>query len=95
VPFARLDPWPESLSGLDDHGFRILALTPDPSAPLLGDVDNTTKVALMLGAEGPGLSPAALARAHGRVRIEMADNVDSVNVATAGAIAFHHFFRPR
>lgn len=46
-------------------------------------------VALLLGAEGPGLSPAALAAADVVVSIPMAADVDSINVATAAAIAFH------
>jgi tRNA G18 (ribose-2'-O)-methylase SpoU len=41
----------------------------------------------LLGAEGPGLSEAALTRADDWVRIPMADGVDSLNVATAGAVA--------
>ena len=47
------------------------------------------RTALLLGAEGPGLTPAALAVADVRVRIPMTSGVDSLNVATAGAVAFH------
>ena len=43
---------------------------------------------MLLGAEGPGLSEAAMAEADIRVRIPMSADVDSLNVATAGAIAF-------
>jgi len=46
-------------------------------------------VALLLGAEGPGLTEGALASADQRVRIPMADGVDSLNVATAAALAFY------
>ena len=46
--------------------------------------------ALLVGAEGAGLSAAALAAADRRVRIAMAPGVDSLNVATAAAIALHH-----
>lgn len=45
--------------------------------------------AVMVGAEGPGLSEAALAAADRRVRIPMAAGVDSLNVATAAAVALH------
>jgi tRNA G18 (ribose-2'-O)-methylase SpoU len=45
------------------------------------------RIALLLGAEGPGLSPGAMAAATRRVRIPMVAGVDSVNVATAAAIA--------
>jgi tRNA G18 (ribose-2'-O)-methylase SpoU len=47
-------------------------------------------VALLVGAEGDGLSTEAMRRADLRVRIPIADGVDSLNVATAAAIAFHH-----
>lgn len=46
-------------------------------------------IALLLGSEGPGLSPGAIARADQLVTIPTAAEVDSLNVAVAGAIAFH------
>ena len=46
--------------------------------------------AVLLGAEGPGLTDAALAAADRLVRIPMAAGVDSLNVATAAAVAFAH-----
>jgi tRNA G18 (ribose-2'-O)-methylase SpoU len=50
-------------------------------------------VALLLGAEGPGLSDEALDRASYRARIPIAEPVDSLNVAAAGAIACHALAR--
>jgi tRNA G18 (ribose-2'-O)-methylase SpoU len=47
-----------------------------------------SRVAIVLGSEGPGLSEGALAAADVLARIPMAHGVDSLNVATAGAIAF-------
>jgi tRNA G18 (ribose-2'-O)-methylase SpoU len=47
------------------------------------------KIAFLLGAEGPGLTEAAMAAADSRVRIPIAAGVDSLNVATAAAVAFH------
>ncbi|HEY0808310.1 MAG TPA: TrmH family RNA methyltransferase, partial [Pseudonocardiaceae bacterium] len=47
------------------------------------------RTAILLGAEGHGLTDEALAAADERVRIPMANDVDSLNVATAAAIAFH------
>jgi tRNA G18 (ribose-2'-O)-methylase SpoU len=49
----------------------------------------------MVGTEGRGLSPEALAEADWRVRIDMAPGVDSLNVATAAAIALHELARRR
>jgi tRNA G18 (ribose-2'-O)-methylase SpoU len=91
LPFAVLAPWPAALSSLGDAGFELVALTPDPAA---GDIRHlglgtARKVALMLGAEGPGLSAAALQHAATRARITMSPGVDSLNVGSAAAIAFH------
>ncbi len=92
VPWTRVAAWPTGLAALRDEGFTIVALTPAPDAEPLDDVvvaDPPSRVALLLGAEGPGLSAAALATADRRVRIPIAPGVDSLNVATAAAIAFH------
>jgi tRNA G18 (ribose-2'-O)-methylase SpoU len=91
VPFAVLGgPWPSSLDLLREHGFELLALTPAPGAEPLREVAPPPRWAVLLGAEGPGLTAAALARADRLVRIPMADGVDSLNVAAAAAVAFAH-----
>jgi tRNA G18 (ribose-2'-O)-methylase SpoU len=87
VPWAVLPgAWPDSLDRLD--GFTLLALTPQPPAVDLREIARPARWAVLLGAEGPGLSPEALARADVHVRIPMASGVDSLNVATAAAVAF-------
>ena len=83
VPFARTD------DACVVDGFTTVALTPDATAVPIDSFDWPEHVALLLGAEGPGLSAAALARANHRVRIPIADGVDSLNVATAAAIALY------
>lgn len=89
VPFAVLpDPWSDSLAAVRAHGFRLLALTPASDATPLGSLAAPPRWAVLLGAEGPGLTAAALAAADERVRIPMAPGVDSLNVATAAAVAF-------
>ncbi len=95
VPFARATAWPAALGELRAAGFEVLALTPSPHAEDLWTVGASARHALLLGAEGPGLSPGALAAADRRVRIPMAPGVDSLNVATAAAIALHHLSRAR
>lgn len=91
VPFAELPgEWPASLDLLRTADLRIVALTPGAGSVPLGAAGLTgERVAVLLGAEGPGLSDAALAAADLRVRIPMAPGVDSLNVATAAAVAFH------
>jgi tRNA G18 (ribose-2'-O)-methylase SpoU len=87
VPFTSLAPWPAGLKLLRDRGFRVLAMTPSPDAAPLAPVDG--RVAVLLGSEGPGLTAEAVAAADEAVRIPMAGGVDSLNVATAGAVAFY------
>ncbi|MGH3874845.1 MAG: TrmH family RNA methyltransferase [Pseudonocardiaceae bacterium] len=89
VPFARLDCWPAGLGALRAAGFRIAALTPSLDAVPLPEAGlDTARLAWLVGAEGPGLSAEALAAADLAVRIPMAPGADSLNVATAAAIAF-------
>jgi tRNA G18 (ribose-2'-O)-methylase SpoU len=85
VPWTRI----ASLAELAAAGFTIVALTPEAGALALDELDWPERVALLLGAEGPGLSAAWLAAADVRVRIPMAVGVDSLNVATAAAVAFY------
>jgi tRNA G18 (ribose-2'-O)-methylase SpoU len=91
VPWTRLEPWPEGLEGLRSLGFAIAALTLDDDAVPIDEFVRRglpNRLALMLGAEGDGLSHGAIAGADVRVTIPMSGNVDSLNVAAASAVAF-------
>ena len=91
VPWARLEPWPEALDRVTKAGFSLVALTPASDAePLPGwSPAPGERVAVLLGAEGPGLSPAAIATSHRRLTIPMRGADDSLNVGSAAAIAFY------
>ncbi len=91
TPYSRLDRFPEGLEQLRGSGFQLIALTPAPDAVALDDLklDVDDRVAVMLGAEGPGLTDGALAAADLRVRIPMSGPVDSINVGSAAAVAFY------
>jgi tRNA G18 (ribose-2'-O)-methylase SpoU len=89
VPFARLSRWPTALDDLRSAGFTVAALTPEKDATPI-DEFRGERVAWLLGAEGAGLTDEALALADVRVRIPMANGVDSLNVGTAAAIAFRY-----
>jgi len=91
VPWTRLPDWPAGLDLVRDRGFTIVALTPAADAEPIDRLadDPPDRVALLLGAEGPGLTGPVLASADRRVRIPLSPGVDSLNVATAAAIAFH------
>ena len=92
IPFADADPWPDTLRDLAADGWALVALTPAADAMLLHDFSSATRplrVAFVLGHEGDGLTDTALAACEFRVRIPMRASVDSLNVATAAAIALY------
>ena len=92
VPYAWAAEWPNELETLRDNGFRLLAMTPDPSVPSLAEAMADlaeAKVAMLVGAEGPGLTERAMRSSDVRVRIPMSRGTDSLNVATAAALAFY------
>jgi tRNA G18 (ribose-2'-O)-methylase SpoU len=92
VPFARATDWPAELKALQQNGFRILAMTPAADAKTLPEAMaevQSERVAILVGAEGPGLSHAAMKASDLRVRIPMSRDTDSLNVATAAALAFY------
>jgi tRNA G18 (ribose-2'-O)-methylase SpoU len=94
VPFAVAERGPADggapglLGELARRGFATIALTPAADAVDLRDVEAPERWAVVLGAEGPGLTEATQRAASLRARIPMAAGVDSLNVATAGAVAF-------
>ncbi|MFJ9517060.1 TrmH family RNA methyltransferase [Kitasatospora sp. NPDC101801] len=90
VPYARLDPWPAALQTVRAAGFELLALTPAGADDLPAAAPHLIpKAAVMLGAEGDGLTDRALAAADRRVRIPMAHGIDSLNVGAAAAVTFY------
>ena len=93
TPYARMDDWPGALAAVKAAGFTIVALTPRKGAIDLASCRESTKTALLVGTEGPGLTTAAEQLADVRARIPMAGDVDSLNLATATGIALHYFFR--
>jgi tRNA G18 (ribose-2'-O)-methylase SpoU len=97
VPYARARHWPADLRLLRDNGFQLLAMTPNPKAETLAAVMPrlaAQKVAVLVGAEGPGLAESTMRAADVRVRIPMSRGTDSLNVATAAALAFYERSRP-
>ena len=91
VPWTRLPEWDQAASVLHEHGFHLAALALADDAVSL-DVfanDPPERVALILGTEGDGLSRTALAVADTVVTIPMLHGVDSLNVASASAVALY------
>jgi tRNA G18 (ribose-2'-O)-methylase SpoU len=91
VPWTRLPEWTDARELLTAHGFRVAALALADDAVTLRTLaaDPPERLALVLGAEGDGLSRQALAAADAVVTIPMAHGVDSLNVAAAAAVALY------
>ncbi|MEQ9435305.1 RNA methyltransferase [Hyphomonas sp.] len=94
LPFAHGGSGDGMVRAAQDAGYTVWAMTPHAGAAPIGSVTVPGKLAILLGAEGPGL-PDDLISAAQPVGIPMSAGSDSVNVATAGAIAMAHAFAAR
>ncbi|WP_454020894.1 TrmH family RNA methyltransferase [Azospirillum sp. Marseille-Q6669] len=88
VPFLRIPVGIDPVALLERHGFAVLSLSPAGAVTLAG-LRRPERAALLLGSEGPGLPASVLARTR-TVRIPMAPDFDSLNVATTSGIVLHH-----
>lgn len=95
LPVVRVDAVTDALGRLADAGFESWAMTPDPAADDLWQLRVPDRLAVLLGAEGPGLRASTMRAATSRVRIPISSTVDSLNVGHAAAIAFAALSRPR
>lgn len=101
LPWARFPgtttTWQRDLELLQGRGYEVVALTPAGDTTLREATEvargRGKKVAVMVGAEGPGLTEHAMRAADVRASIPMACGTDSLNVATAAAIAFYEAVR--
>lgn len=89
VPWTRVGDWPSTRELLAASGFHIAALALSADAVSLREfaANAPERVALVLGAEGEGLTPEAIAAADTVVQIPMAHGIDSLNVAATAAVA--------
>ncbi len=89
VPWTRAQEWPGALEELRTLGFTVAALALADNAIGLDEfaAAGHERVALVMGAEGDGLTHTAQQSADALVTIPMAGGVDSLNVAAASAVA--------
>ena len=93
VPFARLGENDDLIGLLEKHNLAPLALSPSGETRLV-DLAPPPRVAVLMGAEGPGLPADILHRAR-TVTIPMSGGFDSLNVATTSGIVLHHLTAER
>ena len=95
VPFVHAAQWPGAIRDLRADGFTVVALTPHRTAAPIEEVFPHSKLALLVGSEGGGLTAGAMQSATIRIRIPTTADVDSLNVTTAASIAMYHCFAER
>ncbi len=96
LPWARVPEadWPDAFFGaLEEARVTAVAMTLRPGSVPLKGLRVPGPVMAVLGAEGPGLEAAVENRCPLRAYIPMAREIDSLNVAAAGAVAFWELFR--
>ncbi|HXU01425.1 MAG TPA: RNA methyltransferase [Polyangia bacterium] len=93
MPVVRARAWPDDLEALRADGVAVVGAVVGPGATPLARFSAPARFALLLGAEGPGLSAGARACCDHLVTIPMSAGADSLNVATAGAIFLYALMR--
>jgi tRNA G18 (ribose-2'-O)-methylase SpoU len=97
VPSCRIAAadWPNAaFADLHDAGFETWAMTPSDDAVDIWSLDVPERLAIVLGAEGPGLDRRTMSSATRRVRLPIRADVDSLNVGNAAAVSFAITDRP-
>jgi tRNA G18 (ribose-2'-O)-methylase SpoU len=94
-PVLRVENLVATLASLRSHGVRCLAAHPRADAKKLAAVDLRGDFCLVFGAEGPGLTSAALAACDDAVEIPMPSHMNSLNVAVATGIFLYEATRQR
>lgn len=89
LPLVRTTDWGETLGALRSAGFEVAATILDPAAESLAQATRTDRLAVAFGSEGFGLPADFVSQCDRKLTIQMADGVDSLNVAVATGIFLH------
>ena len=88
LPVCRVDDIENALAELHASGFETWAMTPADDADDIWKLTSPERIAVLMGAEGPGLSRRSMQAATRRVRLPIRSDVDSLNVGAAAAVTF-------
>jgi 23S rRNA (guanosine2251-2'-O)-methyltransferase len=84
-----------TMGAMRGRGYRVVAAHPHTDQRRLSQADFSGNVVILLGSEGSGLSQSILEQCDEAVAIPMQNEVDSLNVGTAGAIFLYEAARQR
>ena len=88
IPIIRVVNLARAIESLQEHDITVAGLAGDGSMDV-GDMADFPRLAIMLGAEGPGLRRLSREHCDHLVRIDIAPEADSLNVSIAAAIALY------
>ena len=88
MPWARVVNLARALGEIGEAGFWRIGLTGDADTELR-DALGPPRVALILGAEGPGLRPNTRDHCDALARLPISDSIESLNVSNAAAVALY------
>jgi len=88
VPWARVVNLARALEEIGEAGFWRIGLAGDVETTL-AEALGPQRVALVLGAEGPGLRPNTRDHCDALARLPISDAVESLNVSNAAAVALY------
>jgi len=88
VPWARVVNLARALDEIGEAGFWRIGLAGDAETDLAQAL-GSARVALVLGAEGPGLRPNTREHCDALARLPISDAVESLNVSNAAAVALY------
>jgi 23S rRNA (guanosine2251-2'-O)-methyltransferase len=94
VPYLMVTNLARCLGELKERDIRVIGLD-EAAEPSIYDVDLSGPVALVLGAEGPGLRALTRKTCDALVRIPMAGAVESLNVSVASGVCLFEALRQR
>ncbi|MDP1900495.1 MAG: 23S rRNA (guanosine(2251)-2'-O)-methyltransferase RlmB [Rubrivivax sp.] len=94
VPYLMVTNLARTLAELKDRGVRVVGTSEDASVTLF-DADLTGPLALVLGAEGPGMRQLTRKSCDELVRIPMQGAVESLNVSVAAGVCLFEALRQR
>ncbi len=94
IPVCRVKDLRKTIQRLKENGIMIVACTEKAAQPLYA-VDMTSPIALLLGSEEDGISPALIRDADHLVKIPMFGNIASLNVSVSAGIALYEAIRQK
>ncbi|MGI6377624.1 MAG: TrmH family RNA methyltransferase [Bacilli bacterium] len=94
LPIKRLDLL-EELKKRKMAGYELIALMPDEQAKALADLKVSSKMVIIVGSEGQGISKEIASLAKQKIVIPIAKKMESLNAAVAAAISMYEVQQKR